>query len=408
MRSVPEHQQHVNALFAAPRTVTLPASEALGRVLAEDVTATLSLPGFDNSAMDGYAVRAEDIAGATDGDPVTLAVAQDIPAGRTDHLTLSAGTAHRIMTGAPLPGGADAVVQVEKTDGGVDEVRIYAAVDTGAAIRSAGSDISPGHLALTAGRVLHAPQLGLLAALGLSHIRVYAPLRVLVLSTGSELVPAGTPLDYGQIYESNGAMLTAAATEAGAFAEQVHFVPDSVDEFRARLDEYVDREQGADLIITSGGVSAGAYEVVKDALTGHGVEFTKVAMQPGMPQGCGHYTSAAGTAVPIVTLPGNPVSAQVSFEVFVRPPLRAAMGLPRGRRTAHAQVTESFTSPRGKRQFRRGELEMAGTGAIVRPIGPPGSHHLAFMASANALLDIAADVEHVEAGSTIEVLLLED
>ncbi|PYE16773.1 molybdopterin molybdochelatase [Williamsia limnetica] len=408
MRSVPEHQEHVNALFASPRTVTLPANEALGRVLAEDITATVALPGFDNSAMDGYAVQAADIAAATDDEPVILPVVEDIPAGRTDHLTLSAGTAHRIMTGAPLPAGADAVIQVEKTDGGVDEVRIYSAVSKGAAIRSAGSDIAPGRIALTAGRVLHAPQLGLLAALGLAHVQVFAPLRVLVLSTGSELVPAGTPLDHGQIYESNGAMLTAAAAEAGAVAEQVHFVPDSVDEFRARLDDYVDREQGADLIITSGGVSAGAYEVVKDALTGHGVEFTKVAMQPGMPQGCGHYTSAAGTAVPIITLPGNPVSAQVSFEVFVRPPLRAAMGLPRRRRTAHARVTESFTSPPGKRQFRRGELEIVGGEPTVAPIGPPGSHHLAFMASANALLDIAADVERVEAGSIIEALLLED
>jgi molybdopterin molybdotransferase len=408
MRTVPEHQERVAALFAAPRPVTVRAAEALGRVLAEDVTATVTLPGFDNSAMDGYAVIASDIAHATDVDPVILPVSEDIPAGRTDRLTLLPGTAHRIMTGAPVPAGADAVIQVELTDGGVSEVRINAPVPAGAAIRVAGSDIASGTRALAAGRLLYAPQLGLLAALGISEIPVYAPLRVLVLSTGSELVPAGTPLEYGQIYESNGAMLTAAATEAGAIAEQVHFVPDNVDEFRARLDEFVDREQGADLIITSGGVSAGAYEVVKDALTGQGVEFAKVAMQPGMPQGCGHYTSARGTSVPIVTLPGNPVSAQVSFEVFIRPPLRSAMGLPAQRRTVSATVTESFNSPKGKRQFRRGELMISGDTATVNPIGPPASHHLAFMASANALLDIAEDADSVEAGSTIAVLLLED
>lgn len=410
MRTVEEHQAIVAALFAEPRPVTVPAAAALGRVLADDVVAGVTLPGFDNSAMDGYAVIASDIAHATETDPVILPVAEDIPAGRTDQLTLSPGTAHRIMTGAPVPAGADAVIQVELTDGGVSEVRINAPVPAGAAIRAAGSDIGAGTRALSSGRVLHAPQLGLLAALGIAEVAVFAPLRVLVLSTGSELVPAGTPLQYGQIYESNGAMLTAAAIEAGAISEQVHFVPDDVGQFRARLDEYVDGADGTavDLIITSGGVSAGAYEVVKDALVGHGVEFAKVAMQPGMPQGCGTYTSSGGTAVPIITLPGNPVSAQVSFEVFVRPALRAAMGLPASRRTTTASVTEPITSPRGKRQFRRGELTIADGVASVRPIGPPGSHHLAFMASANALLDIAADTDRVETGADVEVLILED
>jgi molybdopterin molybdotransferase len=410
MRSVSDHQDAVAALFLAPRVVTVPAASALGRVLAQDIDAPITLPGFDNSAMDGYAVRAEDIAAATEAAPVTLPVAADIPAGRTDELTLAPGTAHRIMTGAPMPSGADAVIQVERTDGGTEQVQIFAAAPAGTAIRRAGSDIGIGIRALPAGRVLRAPQLGLAAALGLADLPVYAPLRVLVLSTGSELVPAGTPLEFGQIYESNGAMLTAAAIEAGAHATQVHFVPDDVTEFRARLDSYIDGEEepGVDLIITSGGVSAGAYEVVKDALTGEGVDFVKVAMQPGMPQGCGTYTSAGGNPVPIITLPGNPVSAQVSFEVFVRPPLRSAMGLPAARRTVAASVTEAFTSPAGKRQFRRGELAVTDGLAQVRPIGPPASHHLAYMASADVLLDISADTERVEAGSTVEVLILEE
>ncbi len=247
--------------------------------------------------MDGYAVRAEDIAGATDGPGDPAGGSRTSPPAAPSHLTAAAGTAHRIMTGAHVPDGADAVVQVEKTDGGPRACgstrRRQRGGDPVRRLRH-----PPGELALGAGRVRHAPQLGLagsagtLADPGLRPAAGTGPLH----RAASWSRPAPR-CDSGQIYESNGAMLTAAATEAGAFAEQVHFVPDSVDEFRARLDEYVDREQGADLIITSGGVSAGAYEVVKDAFTGHGVEFTKVAMQPGMPQGCGHYTSAAGTAV---------------------------------------------------------------------------------------------------------------
>ncbi|MFW0783188.1 gephyrin-like molybdotransferase Glp [Gordonia sp. CPCC 206044] len=407
MRSVSDHQTVVAALFGEPATVTVPVADAHGSVLVTDVVAPIGLPGFDNSAMDGYAVRSDEISTATSESPIRLPVAEDIPAGRTDELTLAPGTAHRIMTGSPVPGGADAIVPVEQTDGGVSIVQIRASVPAGKHIRAAGSDIEAGQTAMRAGTRLGAPQIGLLAALGITDVAVASRLRVVVLSTGSELVTPGTPLQHGQIYESNGPMLTAAATEAGAEARHLHYVTDDVAAFRARLDEISDE---ADLIITSGGVSAGAFEVVKDALAqSDDVQFVKVAMQPGMPQGCGHYPSPRGRRVPIVTLPGNPVSSLVSFEIFIRPPLRAAMGLPPHREQTTARLRSDVRSPAGKRQFLRGELRRTDDpdGILeVDPIGPPASHHLRYLARADALIDIAADVDTVPAGTPVRVLVL--
>ncbi|WP_076478471.1 molybdopterin molybdotransferase MoeA [Williamsia sterculiae] len=408
MRTVSEHQHVVAGLFPPPRAEVVPLAAALGRITAADVRATVDLPGFDNSAMDGYAVRAVDIAAAAEDSPVTLPVSADIPAGRTDPLYLDPGTAHRIMTGSPLPSGADAVVPVEQTDAGLQSVAVHASVAQGASVRTAGSDIVVGDLAIPAGTVLHAPAIGLLAALGLPGVEVLAPVRVVVVSTGSELVAAGQPLRHGQIYESNGVMLTSALSEAGAIARQEHFVPDDVAQFRERLDAIITDERGCDLIVTSGGVSAGAYEVVKDALAGDGVEFVKVAMQPGMPQGCGRIRGPDGQSVPIVTLPGNPVSAQVSFEVFLRAPLRRAMGLADDRERTTAELTAPLHSPAGKRQFRRGIIRIEDGRVVVDPIGPPSSHHLRYLAAANALIDVGTDTENLARGDLAEVILIDD
>jgi molybdopterin molybdotransferase len=397
VRSVEEHRRVVAALINRRPPVTLPIADTLGLVLADDVVAPLSLPGFDNSAMDGYAVIADDVAAATPEQPVLLPVAEDIPAGRTDSLTLKPGTAHRIMTGAPVPAGATAVVPVEATNAATDTVEIRAGARAGQHIRRAGEDVTAGTAVLRGGQVVTPAALGLAAALGLGELTVVPRQRVLVMSTGTELVAPGTPLQPGQIYESNAVMLTAAVRDAGAEVIASPMSGDDVDTFHKTLGRYAGQ---ADLIITTGGVSAGAYEVVKDALAGS-VDFVKVAMQPGMPQGAG-----AVNGTPIITLPGNPVSALVSFEVFIRSPLRAAMGLPNAdRRRRTAVLTEDLTSPRGKRQFRRGVLDpVSQTGqAMVTSYGPPASHHLRWLASANCLLEIDEDVVEVAAGSQVLV-----
>src|SRR6478672_10463958 len=238
MRSVEEHRRVVADLITRKPSVTVAIADALGLVLAEDVVAPLSLPGFDNSAMDGYAVVADDIAGASEQHPVMLPVAEDIPAGRTDALTLKPGTAHRIMTGAPLPSGATAVVPVEVTDGATDTVAIRATARAGQHIRRAGEDVEAGTTVLRAGQVVTPAVLGLTAALGLSELKVVPRQRVVVMSTGSELVAPGTPLQPGQIYESNAVMLAAAVRDAGAHVVAAPMTGDDVATFRDALSRH--------------------------------------------------------------------------------------------------------------------------------------------------------------------------
>ncbi len=393
-RSVDEHGRVVAALLVGTPVVRLPLAKCAGLALAEPVISSLPLPPFDNSAMDGYAVRSVDVADATADTPVQLPVTEDIPAGRTDSPSLQPGTAHRIMTGAPMPPGADAVVPVELTDGGRHRVQIFSPRSSGDSVRRTGGDVAAGDEVLPAGAVLGPAQLGVAAAVGQPELPVHRRARVLVLATGSELVAPGAPLLHGQIYESNGTMLAAAVLEAGGEAELMHFVPDDVAALEAAL---APRLAGVDLLVTSGGVSAGAYEVVKRAMTGHGVEFGKVAMQPGGPQGAGRYRG-----VPVAAMPGNPVSASVSFEVFVRPALRAAMGLPTQRPRLTARLTEALESPAGLRQFRRGALDpVAGTVALI---GGPASHLLGALARSNCLIDIPETVTHLAAGDEVVVL----
>jgi len=398
--SVDEHLARVLSVVQPLSPLDLGLLDAQGCFLDEDVHAPAPLPGFDNSAMDGYAVRTADLSGDL---PVVLPVVGDVAAGPASPLRVQPGLCVRIMTGAALPEGADAVVPLELTDGGVKHVRIDQTVEPGAYIRRAGEDVAAGDLVLTRGAALGSANIGLAAAIGRNRVLVRPRPRVVVVSTGSELVEPGAPMGPGQIADANSFALTAAAIEAGALAYRVGIVPD---EARTLLSTLEDQLVRADVLITSGGVSVGAYDVVKEVLSRIGtVQFDKVAMQPGMPQGFG---TIGPDDTPIFALPGNPVSALVSFEVFVRPALRRMIGAePLQRPRVSAVTTESFSSPEGKRSFVRVHLSVRKGAHVVTPVSGPGSHLLAGMARANALVVVPEQVVQVAAGEPVTVLLLE-
>ncbi|MFG2829970.1 gephyrin-like molybdotransferase Glp [Streptomyces sp. NPDC048434] len=422
--SVAEHLDDVLARIAPLDPIELQLLEAQGCVLVEDITVPVALPPFDNSSMDGYAVRTADVAGATEAAPVALTVIGDVAAGSGELPEVGPGQAVRIMTGAPLPPGAEAVVPVEWTDGGTGEgpaatmrahsaapqdaageVRVHRPAAAGAHIRVRGSDVTEGEPALRAGTVLGPSQIGLLAAIGRGTVKVRPRPRVVVMSTGSELVQPGEALGPGQIHDSNSFQLTAAARAAGAIPYRVGAVADDAETLRSTLEDQLIR---ADILVTSGGVSVGAYDVVKETLTAlsaeeGAVEFRKLAMQPGKPQGFG---LIGPDRTPLLALPGNPVSSYVSFELFVRPAIRALMGLPDVHRpTTPARCTDAIaSSPEGKRQFLRGSYDAeAGT---VTPVGGSGSHLIKAMAHANALIIVPEDTTEVAAGADVDIVLL--
>lgn len=424
--SVDDHLEDVLAAVRPLEPIELPLLDAQGCVLVEDVTVPVSLPPFDNSSMDGYAVRVADVAGAGEEFPAVLEVVGDVAAGQGDPLRVGPGQAARIMTGAPLPPGAEAVVPVEWTDGGLGagpatgmraraqapegaegHVHVYRPVEAGAHVRTKGSDVRAGERALAAGTVLGPAQIALLAAVGHGTARVRPRPRVVVLSTGSELLQPGEELTPGRIYDSNSFALTAAARDAGAIAYRVGAVTDDADTLRTTIEDQLVR---ADLVVTTGGVSVGAYDVVKEALAhvgdedeaGGGVEFRRLAMQPGKPQGFG---TVGPDHTPLLALPGNPVSSFVSFELFVRPVIRTLMGLwdvHRPRVTARLDAPKALGSPRGRRQFLRGRYDEG----QVTPVGGASSHLVGALAQANALIVVPEDTESVEPGAEVEVVLI--
>ncbi|MCH0540198.1 molybdopterin molybdotransferase MoeA [Streptomyces sp. MUM 203J] len=430
--TVDEHLEDILASIRPLDPIELQLPDAQGCVLVDDVTVPVALPPFDNSSMDGYAVRVADVAGASEEFPAVLTVIGDVAAGTGALPEVGPGEAARIMTGAPLPPGAEAVVPVEWTDGGsgggaatamraasaapqdaAGEVRVHRPALARAHVRARGSDVRAGEPALAAGTVLGPAQIGLLAAIGRGTVRVRPRPRVVVLSTGSELAQPGEELGPGQIYDSNSYALSAAARDAGAIAYRVGAVTDDADGLRSAIEDQLVR---ADLMVTTGGVSVGAYDVVKEALAGApggddeegegfgGVEFRRLAMQPGKPQGFG---TIGPDHTPLLALPGNPVSSYVSFELFVRPAIRTLMGLKdihRPRARAALSADKPLTSPAGKRQFLRGTYDAeAGT---VTPVGGAGSHLIAALAHADALLVVPEDVTHVEPGTQLEVVRL--
>jgi molybdopterin molybdotransferase len=410
-----ESVEAYQAAILAAITPLAPASRELagaeGCVLAEDVTAAVALPSFDNSAMDGYAVLAADVAGATEGSPAILRVTGEIAAGDVGVYRLAPGTAIRIMTGAQLPAGADAVVPVEWTDDGSVRVAIYRPAEYGNAVRYTGGDAAAGETLLTAGTRMRPMQIAVAASAGRKAVTVRPRPRVVALSTGDELTEPGTPLVPGRIWDSNSYMIAAAARQAGAVADRRSVVPDDPKGVLPALEEHLSH---ADLLITTGGVSMGGeHDVVKAALRELGtVTFRKVAMQPGMPQGFGMIGEdgaggvggvGAKRGVPIFTLPGNPVSAYVSFQLFVRPALAALQGsddlsLP----LVRATLTGPARSPSGRRSYLRGVLD----GTRVTPLSGQQSHQIASLGRANALIIVRERETQLPAGETVDVLIL--
>jgi molybdopterin molybdotransferase len=431
-------EAHLADILSAIRPLVpteLSLGDVHGLVLAEDVAASQPLPSFDNSAMDGYAVRVEDVAAASEDHPVTLPVVAEVAAGDTGAYSLTPGTSIRIMTGAMLPHGTEAVVPVEWTDGGSARVRIRGKADYGHSIRLAGGDAKAGEVLVTEGTRLRPMHIAVIAAAGRGTVKVRPRPRVVVLSTGNELAEPGAPIVPGRIWDSNSFMIAAAAREAGASAYRQAILPDNAADVLPAIEDQLIR---ADLLITTGGVSMGGeHDVVKAALQRLGtIAFRKVAMQPGMPQGFGTIAQtaaapepsarrgiigrladrgevtestvrSAGEAerVPIFTLPGNPVSAYVSFQVFARPALGALQaydGL--GLETIQAELTEPLRSPPGRRSFLRGVLDRPA--GRVTPLTGQGSHQVATLGKANALLVVPEWVVRLAAGEIADVMVL--
>ena len=399
LTTVEEHLAEILGTIRPLAPAEFGVGDVDGLVLAEDVTAASPLPSFDNSAMDGYAVRVADIAAATEEDPVTLPVTAEVAAGDTGPYALQPGTSIKIMTGAMMPDGAEAVVPVEWTDGGGARVTIRARAGYGHAVRLAGGDAKAGQVLVTAGTRLRPMHVAVIAAAGRGSVLVRPRPRVVVLSTGSELTEPGAPIIPGRIWDSNSFMIAAAAREAGGQAYRRAIVRDHPDEVLPAIEDQLAR---ADLMITTGGVSMGGeHDVVKAALQQLGtITFRKVAMQPGMPQGFGTIGQ-----VPIFTLPGNPVSAYVSFQVFARPALGALqacddLGLP----AVRAELAGPLRSPPGRRSFLRGVLDSSR--GRVTPLTGQGSHQVATLGQANALVVVPERVERMAEGDTAEVLVL--
>jgi molybdopterin molybdotransferase len=393
------------------RAQTLPSErtpllDALGRVLASPVVAPLTLPPWDNSAMDGYAVRSGDIAGASAGQPTVLRVLETVAAGQFPSMTVDSGHAIRIMTGAPMPAGADTVVRVEDTDGGLERVAIRDSRDSRRNIRPRGEDLRAGDTVLPAGMPVGAAQIGVLSSVGAASVDVYRRPRVAYLGSGDELVDLDRfdeALAGRKIVSSNNYTMHALIRAAGGVPVNLGIAPDQRDALR----EKIEQAAGCDAIVTTAGISVGEFDYIREVLTGLGAEmaFWKVRMRPGAPVGFGHIGS-----VPWLGLPGNPVSAMVTFELFARPLLRRMQGYSRlHRRPVPVMLEEEVTINAPITHFLRVVVSVRDDGTLTaRLTGPQGSGILTSMSQANALLVVPEDRPHSRAGDVLHALLLTD
>jgi molybdopterin molybdotransferase len=407
----------------------VPLLEAMGRVLVEDVPADVDLPPFDNTAMDGYAVRAADVAGATRDHPVAMPVLGEVAAGRLPDGAVGPGQAYRILTGAPLPAGADSIVPYEYTDGqgfggwsgsaggqiaaAERRVRVFRPVEPGENVRYTGEDQKRGEVVLRAGTVVRPYEVGGLAALGRTEVWVRRRPRVAILSTGDEVVPVDAPLGPGQIRNANTWSLMALVRHYGGEATSLGIARDEVEAVRERLLAGVSLRP--DLLLTTGGVSMGDYDVVKRVIGDEGeVAFWSVDVRPGKPLAYGRLQG-----VPLLALPGNPVSTIVTFELFVRPVLLRLAGHTRLRKVAlEATALHPITNSSGRENFMRGIVsrrappgaatEAGGDGAwVVRLTGEQGSNILTSVVKANALVRVPKSRPRVEAGERVTVWMLD-
>jgi molybdopterin molybdotransferase len=395
-----------------PERVTL--LDALDRVLTEDIVSDINVPPFNNSAMDGYAVRAQDIAGATKEKPVTLRVIGDVAAGYVAERTVEPGTAMRIMTGAPLPRGADAVVRFEETSEGAEvkgagknreTVEILKAVKPGDNVRNAGEDIHRGEVVFPKGTVVRPAEIGVLASLGKKFVNVHRRPRVAILATGDELVDVDEPIAPGKIRNSNEYTNAAAVLRAGGIPIRLGIARDNITDLTAKIRAGLDAD--VDLFLTSAGVSVGDYDMVKDVLNAEGeMHFWQVRMKPGKPLAFGILRGKKD--VPLLGLPGNPVSAMISFEVFARRAILTMLGKKKfDRPSVRAQLQEDIKNDANRRNFIRVVVERQGDGYIARSTGEQGSGVLTSVSKANGLLTIPEDVTLVRAGEMVDVQMLD-
>ncbi len=400
--SVDDHLAFVLERIPRPRPIRMRSADALGLVLGQDVVAGEPLPSFANAAMDGYALVSTDSTGSTVEAPRSVRVVGEVAAGAAELPVVQPGTAVRIMTGAPLPPGADCVIPVEQTSADGDVVRFHVEVPRGQHVRRVGEDVQPGQRLLASGRRIGAADIALMAATGHASVEVFPAPRVVVISTGDELVSAEHQPAAGQIRDSNGPMLAALVRQAGG----VPFLTGRIADTRRDLIDAFDTNLGhADLFISAGGVSAGRHDHLRDVIASLGeVHARKVAMKPGMPQAFGIVKG-----VPVLALPGNPVSAFVSFEVFARPVIRQLQGRrDRGRPVVRAILSQPVSAPKNKRAYVRVSLQREDRQWQATPVAGQGSHQLAGLVRADGLAEIPAHVTQLEAGDRVAVHLLVD
>lgn len=416
MISVDEARDRILAFFGRLPAERRPVLDALGQVLAEDIVAPFDIPPLNNTAMDGYAVRAADTAGASAASPVELTVVADLAAGYVLETAVGAGQAVRIMTGAPIPPGADAVVPFEETDEplrGVGEapargsrVRVFKAAEPSANVRFRGEDVAQGQVVIPAGRVVRPSEVGVLASLGVVEAPVYRRPVVAILSTGDEITVPGEPLLPGRIYDSNAYSVGAQVRKLGGIPRLLGIARDTVEDLTAKIREGLD----ADMLVTSAGVSRGDFDVVKDVLAREGaIDFWSVRMRPGKPLAFGAFEAPGGRKVPHLGLPGNPVSSMVSFELFGRPAIFKMLGRSDWERPMVRAITrDRVRNSDGRRFFARCIVTRGDDGRWYASLtGPQGSGMLTSMSAANGLAVIPEDTPEALPGDEIGVIMLD-